>query len=198
MYDHFGDEDFIDIARRVGESISEAELDGWHVRAVTSALEMVSLRSLPIDELDHFHELLTQSTARLLSERADELPFEDIEALEEALFDFGNNPDVARAAIHTALDSFIREIDNEMEDFGNVDELEQFESKLKAMIKRRGYTGVSPDRDLKYKRDRLLEDEYDRDPSDGYSAAAPKPHEIDENSDEHIQSMFADFVTAEA
>lgn len=194
MHDHFGDRHFIDIAYRLGEVISEANLDGSHVRTVASALELISLRSLPIDDLNHFHDLLTSSAAQLLTERADELPFEDIEALEEALFDYGNDLAAARAAIHAALDSFIPEIDNEMADFGSVDELEQFEDRLKGMIKRRGYVGASPERDLKYKRERLEEDDLGRDSDEGYSRGAAKPHEPDENSNEHIQSMFANLV----
>jgi hypothetical protein len=194
MYDHFGDEGFISIARRAGEVIDDAGLGAQHVRAAIHSLEMISLHSLSIEDLEHFEALLTEATANILKNCAYELPFEDIEALDEALFTYGSDPDLARSAIHRALDTFIPDIDVEMEDYGSVDELDEFEKKLRSIISKRGYIGASPDRDLRYKRDELLEAEYgSRD--DGYSARPIKRDEPWENSNEYIQSMFAGLAT---
>lgn len=196
MYDHFSDLGFIATARRAGANILESGFDASDVRAATSALEMISLHSLPLQELDHFHGLLTVATANLLNTYAYELPFEDIEALDEALFAYGSDPIVAKEAIHAALNTFLPEIDNEMTDFGSLDELDEFERKLKGLIGKRGYVGVSPDRDLRYKREQLEEDELNRSPDEGYSDGVVKPSGSGEHSDEHIRSMFSDLGTS--
>lgn len=194
MHDHFSDMAFVDVAYDVGQQIAVSEIDSFNVRMVISALEMITLRSLDSDDLEHFHSLLTECAARLLRECGDGLPFEDIEALEEALRDFGNDITGASAAVHAALNSFIPEIDNEMADYGSIDELDEFERKLRGMMKRHGYANISPDDDLKYKRNQLEEDEANRDASDDYSGTSDKSDGPDENSNVHISSMFSDLI----
>lgn len=192
MHDHFGDPEFIRVARSAGELINEAGVDGSNVRAIIASLEMISLRSISTQDLDFFLRRLTELAVDLLTSRADELPFEDIEALDDALFTFGNDADLAQTAVHAALDKFIPEIDSEMSDFGSVDELDEFEKRLRGIINRRHYAGVSPDIDLRYKRSSLEEDEDNITPDDGYSPVAAKRSEPVENSNAYIQSMFSD------
>lgn len=195
MHDHFGNGDFILVARAAGDAIREMGLDGSDVRAAIHSLEMISLHTLSIDKLDYFLTLLTHVTAEFLKDTPVKLPFEDIEALDEALFAFGNNPTLARTAIYEALDTFIPEIDYEMADYGSVDELDEFEKKLRRVIARRGYVGTSPDQDLLYKRESLLEDEENRSQNEGYRPGLAKHSEPVENSDDYIQSMFVDLTT---
>ncbi|MEG3148224.1 restriction endonuclease [Sphingomonas sp. RT2P30] len=149
MYDHFSDPGFLAIARDASARIAVTGFDASNVRAAISALEMILLHSLPIAERDHFHELLTKLIADILKNYVDELPFEDIEALDDVLFTFGSDTAVAGEAIRTALNSFIPDIDNEMMNYGSLDELDDFERRLKGLIERRGYSGHSPERDIR-------------------------------------------------
>jgi adenylate kinase family enzyme len=192
MHHHFGHDEFVRVAREMGDNFRETGLGGSNVRAAIYSLEMISLRTFSSEVTAEFHSMLTEVTAGILQNAADELPFEDIEALDEALFNFGSDPLLARSAIHQALDRFIPEIDNEMADFASLDELETFETKLRGMITRRGYAGASPDSDLRYKRNRLIEDEDERGPDEGYQPAKHTRREPTDVSDGYIESMFAE------
>lgn len=189
LYAQFRESPLLDFAMEIADRIDEDGFDGTQVRRVGSALENVKLYTLPFDEENHIHSIITNAAARLLVDYAAEMPFEDLSALDESLFNYGFDISVAENAIHAALDAFIPEIDNEMADFGSIDELDEFADNLKELIKKRGYFGKSPDKDLNYKRDKLQEDEYERDDDRGYRSAS-RPSAPKDVSDDYIRSMF--------
>lgn len=189
LFDHFATDGLLGVALQIGKRIEDEGIDGTQVREAAWALENITMHALPLGKQDYLHQIITVATANMLKTYASELPFEDIQALDEALYSYGSDPEIAENAVHAALDSFIPVIDSEMSNFGSLNELDEFEESLNNLIEKRRYFGKSPARDIKFKRERLLEDESNRSEEEGYSGGY-RGSAISNISDDHIRSMF--------
>ena len=159
QFRYFGCETFLPTLRCIIDDIENEGFDARQLRAASSALEMVQCTSHSSEDLTRFHEVLTVATADILTNYGDELSFDDIRALDSTLFTYGSNTQVAEAALNAALTKFIPYIDNELENFDTLEELDEFETILSALMADRKFSGPSPKVDLQIKRRKLEEDE---------------------------------------
>lgn len=192
LYEHYSDSDFLPVARQLAERVAEEGLDTSDVSDASLMLQNTILSSAPSSDLDFFQSKLTEAVASILINHGSELTFQDLEALDSAIFDYGSDPALAEEAVRIALDNYIPEIDTEMDDFSSTSELDDFESALTDLIQRRGYSGISPDSDLKYKREYLEEKESQHYDSENYRGGYAGPTPPVGSSDQSIRSMFSD------
>jgi hypothetical protein len=157
------------------------------------------MHSLPFDALDSLQEIATLSVCDLLQRLGSSLTFEDLEILDNSLDLYGSDAAAAQAAIHSALEAFLPELDSEMADFATTEDFDEFESKLKKMVARHAYNGDYPSRDLRQKRESLEEDEWKLEVNDAepYSGSLRNYASELEASNVEIKSIFAGLGPAE-
>lgn len=176
---------------RLGQALDEFENNSFAADDVGTACSLIErsfAATLPFELDRRFRTLMTRAAAELLSEHADELNFEDAQSLDEALHSYGNNPVLARRASHDALESLVRNIDQEIRQFNSVEELDDYESTLFSFMKKRSFPTDRAARDIQYRRDTLFEEgrvENRGSYSSGYSKVGDA-----EISNDDIASMF--------
>jgi hypothetical protein len=91
-------------------------------------------------------------------------------------------------AIHEALKTQIDDIDAILSEMRTVDELDDFEGYLNKFMLRYGYQDRRVERDIEYRRQRILEGPPERDGRGNYGGS--RTAETPDVSDEEIRSMF--------
>jgi hypothetical protein len=168
--------------------LGDAELEQDDADLCRSLLEEVPFSGLPPAQMQDVRSAISQATARLLSFWGGYMTLEDLDAVAEALRDFGTVPSDATVAVQTALKEFIDHIDETLGDIDNPAELDDFESDLKALMTRYGYADNRAGRDIEYRRQAIFEGRIQRSHSH-YGGLNPSEQEPDV-SDEEIRSMF--------
>jgi hypothetical protein len=116
------------------------------------------------------------------------LPLEDIESMDEALFTHGNDQERAATAVKSAMWTFTRSVDSDLEAITNLDDLDEFERSLLALMEKRGFFSDTVKRDIRWRREALEEHEPRDDPEEGYRGGGVTSHR--NMSDTEIRSMF--------
>ena len=179
------------LTERITVAIDVLEEEGVHrdeVREACSLIERVALTLLPSEIEGRLRYVATIKIAAMLEENADDLSFEDIQSLDEALFTYGNNPDVATRAVHEAMRSLARVVDDEVRSITSLDDLEEYEENLVAFMKRRNFPTSSVQSDVNYRRDRIVE-EGDRGRVESYRGGGVISQPV--MSTDEIRSMFS-------
>lgn len=150
---------------------------------------------MSIEDQDRLIEVLTVAIGNMLRSSANEMPLEDIEAIDEALSLYGSDPGIAEDAVRDALDKFIPDIDEEISEIGTIDELDDYEKRLNRLIAKRNCVGKSASSDLLRRRERLEEAEYDWDEDSYRRSSTPFPGPA-EATNADIKSMFGELSSS--
>lgn len=135
-----------------------------------------------------FRDVTSEAAARLLIDYADELSFEDVQSLDEALHTYGNDAARALEASHTALASIERYVDQEIREIKTVEDLDEYEQTLLGLLNKRSFRTGSVVYDIQYRREQLVEEGRLENHST-YRGGGSAPADMDmSNSD--IRSMF--------
>jgi hypothetical protein len=188
LYDQFNNESLF--LGHVGTAMADlalASTDETEVRRCRSVLEQLVLTLLPREVADEARDGMASFVARMLSEAGGALTIEDVEMIADALFKYGRENGETRAAVQDALKAQVDEIDTALREFGNIDDLDSYEAWLEAVMKKFHYQDKRVERDIRYRRESLLE--RDEAPTEiQYKSISRR--ERPETSDEEIRSMF--------
>ena len=168
--------------------LGDADLEQDDADLCRSLLENVQFSALPPEQMQDVRVAISQATARLLSFWGGYMTLEDLDAVAEALRDFGTSSSDATEAVRTALKEFIDHIDETLADIDNPDELDDFESDLKALMTRYGYADDRAGRDIEYRRQAIFEGRIRR--SRSHYGGLDHSEQEPDVSDEEIRSMF--------
>lgn len=194
IYDRFESDGALRRVRSAGEDLANSELDISDVRAVCYALENAQMNALPITDMDAIHQSVTRKAAELLEQFAYAMPLDDVDALDDALHQYGSDALLAQRASRAGLNGFIRELDDHLGEIGSVSDLDSFEEELNRVLQRRHVAEPSVRRDIQSRRERLAEQEDESDEG-GYTPTASQSQPlVEEISNAEIRSMFSGLI----
>jgi hypothetical protein len=188
VYDFFQTDMALDRVRAVREIFAASDFSITEAGEARHALESATMNSLPFDEMDAVHQLVTKKAGELLATFGYALPLDDIEALDSALHEYGSDPNIVKQSSLAGLAGFADQIDDHLEDIGSVDDLEGFVEELERLMKRRNFEDTRLRRRIAEKRDSLYEDE-DRRARERYESTPAAPT-LSEMTTDQIRSMF--------
>jgi hypothetical protein len=165
-----------------------AEIAGSESNRGESVLEQLATTLLPPEVAVHARRIVSAAVAEMLISDANGLNLEEVESVAAALSKFGHSQTAATAAIHEALKTQIDDIDAILSEMRTVDELDDFEGYLNKFMLRYGYQDRRVERDIEYRRQRILEGPPERDGRGNYGGS--RTAETPDVSDEEIRSMF--------
>lgn len=182
------------LEERIGKAVDDLEqreFDNQDVGLVCSLIELGYGAMLP-DELDEkLRTVTTNAAAQLLIDEAYALSFEDLQSLDDAVHDYGNDADLAQNASEEAIASFASNIDDALDQIETIEELDEFENTISRFMNKRGVSSSKVLYDIQYRRESLAEAEQDAERGSyrgrGTSSWSPEP----EASDDEIRSMFS-------
>lgn len=188
LCDEFRDRGLIErmLAALVG--IEQDGVNEEEVREICSLLERSAMTLLPTEVEARVRSVATEAAATMLETRAMCLPLEDIESMDEALFTHGNDRERATTAVQSAMWTFTRSVDSDLEAITTLDDLDEFERSLLALMKKRGFSSDTVKRDIRWRREALEEHEPRHDTEQGYRGGGVMSHLS--MSDGEIRSMF--------
>ena len=142
-------------------------------------------------EQDKLRSSITNAICYLLENHADEMTFDEVEELDLGLSVYSEDDERANVATRNAVKLIIEQIEAGMEEYGSVDELNDFEERLTHLANSRGYSRTLPEEKFIERREYLefkaMEsyDDYERPSRGGVSTMSPE-------SDSAIESMFVE------
>jgi energy-coupling factor transporter ATP-binding protein EcfA2 len=169
--------------------LEQMEFENGDVGLACSLIELGFSATLPIELNEKLRTYTTNAAANLLINEANALSFEDLQSLDDALHDYGNDDSLAQIASEEAIARFAGNIDNDLEQIETIEDLDEFESTLTEFMSKRG---VSPSRvsyDFQYRRERLAEVGKFAERG-SYRGTSSWPSKT-EASDDEIRSMFS-------
>jgi energy-coupling factor transporter ATP-binding protein EcfA2 len=189
LHSAFAREEILSAIRLALEGLSKRGIAPLDIGQWSYLLEFWSQNQLPTNLQELLRNTLLDVGTRLLRDEAHDLSLENLEAVEEILFRGDFEVDVPSNAMHVALSRFVQHIDGAVYGLDTFEELDDFEESLKSMLERVGYAGRFPTAELSKKRDKLLEDEVDREDRGFYKTISEwkPPSQI---SDDEIMSLF--------
>ncbi|WP_156843063.1 nSTAND3 domain-containing NTPase [Novosphingobium aquimarinum] len=188
LCDEFRDQGLIDRMLTALMGIEQEGVDEAEVREICSLLERSAMTLLPTEVEARVRSVATEAAATMLEEKAMCLPLEDIESMDEALFTYGNDQERAATAVQSAMWTFTRSVDCDLEAITTLDDLDEFEGSLLALLEKRGFSSDTVKRDIRWRREALEENEPRHDPEEGYRGGGVTSHR--NMSDAEIRSMF--------
>lgn len=188
LCDEFLDEGLIDRMLTALVAIEQQGVDEEEVREICSLLERSAMTLLPTEVETRVRSVATEAAATMLEKKAMCLPLEDIESMDEALFTHGNDQERAAIAVQSAMWTFTRSLDSDLEAITTLDDLDEFETSVLALMERRGFPADTVKRDIRWRREALEEHEPRHDPEEGYRGGGVTSHR--NMSDAEIRSMF--------
>ena len=193
-YEHFQSQDVLERVQAAREALADSNLDTSDARAVCHALENATMNLLPLAELDLVQLVVTQKAAELLQDYGYALPLDEVDALDDALHRYGSDTILAQRASRAGLAGFINDLDEHLGEIGSVSDLDSFEEELNRVLQRHQVVDPAVKRDIQSRRERLAEQEDERDEA-GYT---PTPSRTDRSEHEltgdEIRSMFAALI----
>lgn len=188
LCDEFRDQGLIDRMLTALMEIEQEGVDEAEVREICSLLERSAMTLLPTEMEARVRSVATEAAATMLEKKAMCLPLEDIESMDEALFTYGNDQERAATAVQSAMWTFTRSVDCDLEAITTLDDLDEFERSLLALLEKRGLSSDTVKRDIRWRREALEENEPRHDPEEGYRGGGVTSHR--NMSDVEIRSMF--------
>lgn len=182
-------EELVQLAVGALQTLKQEGVDCDQVTESRWALERLSM--LPpgsaVDVLAR--EIVPSTIAEMLTESGDSLPLDEIKTLTSSLEDFSRDSELAKDSAKSALQGFLKKLDDSLSDVSSTSELDTFEGELQESLRKYGVEyGYSARRDVELRRETLQEREASRDEEPYKPAQAPSAVEI---SDEEIKSLFA-------
>lgn len=170
-------------------TIQQTEFDSGDVGLACSLLELGFCTTLPFDLEDKLRATATKAAADLLIDEAYALSFEDLQSLDDAIHDYGNDESLAQHASEQAIASFAGCIESELDQIETIEELDELENTISGFMSKRGVSSSAVMYDFQYRRERLAEAGHyaQRGSYRGTSSWTPTA----EVSDDEIRSMFA-------
>ncbi|MBL7238317.1 hypothetical protein IFJ82_06335 [Novacetimonas hansenii] len=134
-------------------AIEQQGVDEEEVREICSLLERSAMTLLPTEVETRVRSVATEAAATMLEKKAMCLPLEDIESMDEALFTHGNDQERAAIAVQSAMWTFTRSVDSDLEAITTLDDLDEFERSVLALMERRGFPADTVKRDIRWRRE---------------------------------------------
>jgi hypothetical protein len=169
-------------------ALDEETTDEREIHACEVMLEKVATAGLPSPEVDEVRDVLTAFALRVLEEAAIAMSLEEVESVADALLKFGSTNSAIQPTIHGALQKQIKDIDTMMDGIDTVDDLDSFEEDLRKTLAKYGYQNKGYESDIEYRRNRILEGDFQPRSTNYGSFQSQAPTEA---TNEQIESMFS-------
>jgi len=140
------------------DDFEQSSFDASDVSTACGLLERSWGTTLPWQLETRFRELTSEAAAQLLIDHVDELSFEDVQSLDEALHAYGNDAVRALEASYAAMSSLERNVDDEIREIKTIEDLDEYEQTLLEFLNKRSFRTSSVVRDIQYRRDQLFEE----------------------------------------
>lgn len=188
IYGRQQSEKCLEFVRTCAYDLKNSEIEVGEITLCKWALEYFSMASLPREDAEEVGQVLSFAIGRLLSEWGHELSFDDINAVANALSEFGTDTTVAADSYKDALSKRVTDMDSILLDYGSVVDLDDFESKLTSLMSKHGVPlGDVVDQIGSY-RETLIEREQEREDENYEPLQSMSPRQ---NETVQIRSMFA-------
>ncbi|WP_441279842.1 restriction endonuclease [Bradyrhizobium sp. 63_E2_N1_3] len=161
----------------IGSELSECE----------AALEELVALGLPSPEAGVVCNIITEFMIDALNDASWGIPLDEVESAANTLLQFGSKTSAIQSAVHEALEAQIEHIDTMMEGIDTIDDLDDFESDLKAALAKYGYKKKGYEYDIEQRRERILEGDISP-RSTKYGSVQSQTST--EATNEEIESMF--------
>jgi hypothetical protein len=169
------------------EELDAVGVDQSEVSECRAVIEQMVLTLLPFDEVEEARRVVSDVAARMLVEYGSFFLMEDIEAVGDALLNYGKDRDRAAAAVTEALRAQVDEIDALLDEIHTLEDLDGFEQSFESAMRKYQFSDRRFKRDVEYRRETILE-RGQRERTNNYgSSIAPLPGQA---SNEEIRSMF--------
>lgn len=149
------------------------------------------LHQLSVEEQKYLpsRSALAHSAAKMLGACGKDLSIEDIQAVAQSIDVFGEEPQLAKIAVGSAMADFLEDLDDKLWEHSGIDELDSFEETLNKLLKLYGFP-LAPSEKIKVLEYRAyLERKEDEDEEEQYVAASHSRNDSD-MSDIGIKSLF--------
>jgi len=158
------------------------------IATVRSLLEQSRSSGLPDALAARFQSVMTRTAAIYLVEFAMSMSFEDFAVFDEELHIYADDEQTALGASREALGNIADHIESELSELNNVEDLEEFESSLIALMVERGVDTLSVSYEIERRREHLYEQGAVSDRR-GYSRGGIRRGEAGAG-DHELRSMF--------
>jgi hypothetical protein len=186
MSDQLDDEKFLPLIDRSMQELALTGIEWTERRECVDLIERLSLSLLPMDAQDETIQTVCSAAANMLANEGNALAIDEIRSISNAISEYYDDKDVVKNAVRAALRGHIEEIDQTLEGFGSIEELDDYEKELNSIMTIYGVKNDRLDTRIRGRR-RELRDEDDQEPG-GYSAQrVAKPDNI---SNDEIRSIF--------
>lgn len=132
---------------------------------------------------------LTLSAATMLGTCGKELSIEEIQAVAQSIDVFGEEPQLAKNAVGSAMADFLEDLDDKLWEHSGIGELDSFEESLNKLVKLYGLNLASSERSKVVEYRAYLERKEDEDEEEQYTAVNHSRNDSD-MSDTGIKSLF--------
>ncbi len=189
IHGYFGDIRLLHIAMQWVESMEGVAFDSSETDELLELLSAIDSFVEVGDAQDNLRVAVTNAIYLLLENHADEVPLADVEQLHQVLSNFNDVDGRGTQAWDRALTLIIEQIEYAMQEFGTVEELDEFEERLKFLVEAQRYNGPLPQLKIEERREYLEYKEtegysdYERSHRTGSVYSSP-------DSDSSISSMF--------
>lgn len=183
-FDNQASESCLDIAI---DRLEHLDLDYSDVGLACSLIELGFDTTLPFELEEKIKTYTTDMTANLLVKYGYSLNFDELQMLDNALHDYGNDQSRARNASQEALKDFISNIDGEIEQIEIIEVLDEFEESLMSLMSKRGVPTSEACYHIQCRRERLADNNAER---GSYRVRSNRTLNT-EVSDDDIRSMFS-------
>jgi energy-coupling factor transporter ATP-binding protein EcfA2 len=186
MSDQLDDEKFLPLIDRSMQELGMAGIEWAERRECVDLIERLSLSLLPIDTQDKAIQTVCSAAANMIANEGNVLAIDEIRSLSNALSEYHDDKDIVKQAVRAALRGHIEELDQTLEDFGSIDELDDYEKELNSIMTTYGVNDERLDTRIKRCR-RELRDDNDQEPAAYSAQRVAKPYNI---SNDEIRSIF--------
>jgi len=134
MYCQFDEERFLPLVDAAIRAIEATGIDGTEAQKCTEVLEQIVMSLLPMSMQRDAQQVVSSATAKMLRDYGDSLTLEEIRSVSDTLSESGADQAEAGDATRAALQAYIGQMRQTVDELSSLSELEDYEKELTALM----------------------------------------------------------------
>jgi hypothetical protein len=171
--------------------VNQSEVDETEVDRCRNMIDQSVLTLLPSEVAEELRAAVSSAVARMLRDCGGLLSLDDVESVAQKLLQYGKDDAEVRGAIRAALVAQIAGIDVELDSIDTLDDLDEFESRMDALLRKHGVIDKRIDSDIESRREKILDGRVHAHRGH-YGSSVPAGS--DQRSNDEIRSMFRELL----